>query len=88
MLVVGDGAVRYLELLAPRPGLDLGLAATVAAPSPAVLARLAARRLAAGAVPVAAADLVPQYRRHPDATINWEERAPQRTATTPSDRHP
>jgi tRNA threonylcarbamoyladenosine biosynthesis protein TsaB len=88
VVVVGDGAVRYLELLAPRPGLDLGLAATVASPSPAVLARLAARRLAAGATPEPAADLAPQYRRHPDATINWEERAPQRTATTPSDGAP
>lgn len=88
VVVVGDGAVRYLEQLAPRPGLDLGLAATVTAPSPAVLARLAARRLAAGATLVAAADLAPQYRRHPDATINWEERAPQRTATPPSNGAP
>lgn len=79
VLVVGDGAVRYLEVLAPRPGADLGLAGVVAAPSPATLARLAARRLAAGVVPTAAMDLVPDYRRHPDARINWEERAPQRT---------
>ena len=79
VLVVGDGAVRYLEALAPRPGADLGLAGAVAAPSPATLARLAARRLAAGVAPTAAVDLVPDYRRHPDARINWEERAPQRT---------
>ena len=80
ILVVGDGAVRYLDLLAPRPGLDLGLAESVATPSPAVLARLAARRLAAGAVAQPAGDLVPDYRRPPDAKINWEERAPQRVA--------
>ena len=43
-----------------------------------MLARLAARRLAAGVVPSAAVDLVPDYRRHADARINWEERAPQR----------
>jgi tRNA threonylcarbamoyladenosine biosynthesis protein TsaB len=83
VLVVGDGAVRYLELLAPRPGLDVGLVQTVAAPPPAALVRLAARRLAAGAVPAAAADVVPDYRRPADARINWEERAPQRTAPPP-----
>ncbi len=83
VLVVGDGAVRYLELLASRPGLDLGLAATVAAPSPAVLARLAARRLARGASPSAPGDVVPDYRRPADAKINWEERAPQRTVRPP-----
>jgi len=80
-LVVGDGAVRFMELLAPRTRLDLGLAATVSAPSPAVLARLAARRLGEGEVPRAAHDVVPDYRRHADAKINWEERAPQRTAS-------
>jgi tRNA threonylcarbamoyladenosine biosynthesis protein TsaB len=85
VLVVGDGAVRYLEQLASRPGLDLGLAVSVSAPSPAVLVRLAARRLAAGASPTAAADVVPDYRRPPDARINWEERAPQRTAVPPVD---
>jgi tRNA threonylcarbamoyladenosine biosynthesis protein TsaB len=80
VLVVGDGAVRFLELLAPRAGLDLGLADTVSAPSPAVVARLAGRRLTAGEAPRATHDVVPDYRRHADAKINWEERAPQRTA--------
>ena len=80
VLVVGDGAVRYLELLAPRPGMDLGLAETIAAPAPAVLARLAVRRLAAGTLPTPPGDVVPDYRRHADAKINWEERAPRRTA--------
>jgi tRNA threonylcarbamoyladenosine biosynthesis protein TsaB len=80
VLVVGDGAVRFLELLAPRTGLDLGLADTVSAPSPAVVARLAGRRLTAGEAPRATHDVVPDYRRHADAKINWEERAPQRTA--------
>ena len=88
VLVVGDGAVRYLELLAPRRGLDVGLVQTVAAPSPAVLARLAVRRLAAGAVPLAAADVVPDYRRPADARINWEERAPQRAAPPPAGGRP
>ena len=80
VMVVGDGAVRFIDRLAPRAQLDLGLAATVSAPSPAVLARLAARRLARGDLPHAAEDVVPEYRRHPDAKINWEERSPQRTA--------
>ena len=79
VLVVGDGAVRYLELLAPRPGVDAELAGEVPAPRPATLARLAARRLAAGVAPSAAGDLVPDYRRHADARINWEERAPRRS---------
>jgi len=86
VLVVGDGAVRYLDRVAPRPGVDVGLAAGVASPSPAVLARLAGRRLADGAVPVAAVDLVPEYRRHADARINWEERAPQRPPPAAPDR--
>ena len=84
VLVVGDGAVRYLELLAPRPGLDLGLGRHGGrARRPAVLARLAARRLAAGAAPLAAGDVVPDYRRHADARINWEERVPRRAVPHP-----
>jgi len=80
VLVVGDGAVRYLDVLGPVTGADCGLAAEVSAPSPAVLARLAARRLVAGAVPSGPGELVPDYRRHADARINWEERTPQRSA--------
>ncbi len=80
VLVVGDGAVRYLDMLAPRTGVDIGLAERVSAPSPATLARLGAVRLAAGTVPTAPGDLVPDYRRHADARINWEERAPRRPA--------
>jgi tRNA threonylcarbamoyladenosine biosynthesis protein TsaB len=86
VLVVGDGAVRYLELLGPIPGVDTSLAGEVAAPSPTTLARLAARRLTAGVDPSTAVDLVPDYRRHADARINWEERAPQRQ--TPTAGHP
>ncbi len=85
VLVVGDGAVRYLDLLAPRPGVDCDLAGQVSAPSPTTLARLASRRLAAGIAPVPAGELLPDYRRHADAKINWEERAPQRTAPLPAD---
>ena len=84
VLVVGDGAVRYLDRLAPLPGVDTGLAGEVGAPSPSVLARLAAQRLTAGVVATAPGDVVPDYRRHADARINWEERAPQRTAPPPA----
>ena len=88
LLVVGDGAVRHLDVLAPRAGLDLGLCETVAAPSPGVLARLAARRLSAGVLALPAGEVVPDYRRHADAKINWEERAPQRTAVPPAPGRP
>ncbi len=77
-VVVGDGAVRYRTLLAPRPGLDLHLAGRLDAPPPAALARLASLRLVAGLEPTDPAGLLPDYRRHADARINWEVRAPQR----------
>lgn len=78
VVVVGDGAVRYATVLGACPGLDLGFAARIAAPPPACLARLASRRLSEGLEPLAPADLVPEYRRHADARINWEVRAPRR----------
>lgn len=75
--VVGDGAARYRELLAADPSLDLGWADELSAPPPLTLARLALARLGAGARPVPAGDLLPDYRRPADARINWEQRAPQ-----------
>jgi tRNA threonylcarbamoyladenosine biosynthesis protein TsaB len=75
--VVGDGAVRYRELLAADASVDLGWADELSAPPPLVLARLALARLARGARPVPAGDLLPDYRRPADARINWEQRAPQ-----------
>ncbi len=78
VVAVGDGAVRYAALLGACAGLDLGFAARIAAPPPACLARLASRRLSEGVEPLAPADLVPEYRRHADARINWEVRAPRR----------
>ena len=79
VLVVGDGAVRYLDLLTPLAGVDVGLAGELTSPAPATLARLAVRRLEAGGAATGAVDLAPDYRRHADARINWEERSPQRT---------
>jgi tRNA threonylcarbamoyladenosine biosynthesis protein TsaB len=80
--VVGDGAVRYRELLAADPSVDLGWADELSAPPPLALARLALARLAAGSRPVPAAALLPDYRRPADARINWEQRAPQVPATS------
>ena len=78
VLVVGDGALRYLRELSDDTALDLGWAASLAAPPPVVLARLAVARLAAGATAAAPAEIVPDYRRPADARINWEQR-PERT---------
>ncbi len=77
VVVVGDGAVRYRPLLAVHPVFDLRLADQLAAPPPLTLARLARSRLGRGEAPVAAVDLVPDYRRPADARINWEQRAPR-----------
>ena len=76
VLVVGDGAVRYLDTLAGVSTVDLALAGEVSSPSPLTLGRLAARRLAAGRVAGPPIDLVPDYRREADAKINWEQRLP------------
>ncbi len=72
-LALGDGAVRYRELLADQAGVTLA-DGTHAHPSPATLASLGARRLAAGAPPLAAIDLQAQYMRGADARINWVRR--------------
>ncbi len=78
VVAVGDGAVRYAAVLGTCAGLDLGFAARIAAPPPSCLARLASRRLSEGEQPLAPADVMPEYRRHADARINWEVRAPRR----------
>ena len=88
VLVVGDGAVRYLDRLATETVLDLGAAATLAVPPAAALARLAAGRLADGAPTVRADDLVPDYRRPADARINWEQRAEHPVTATGTEGGP
>ena len=82
VVVVGDGAVRYRPQLAVHPVLDLRLADQLAAPPPLTLAHLARSRLGRGEAPVAAVDLVPDYRRPADARINWEQRAPRQVVAT------
>ena len=79
VVVVGDGAARYRDLLDGIAGVvpDLldGEGALVA-PPPDVLAALARARLARGEQPAPAATVVPDYRREADARINWVERRP------------
>jgi tRNA threonylcarbamoyladenosine biosynthesis protein TsaB len=87
ILVVGDGAVRYRQLLSVHAGLDLRLADELSAPPPLALARLARRRLDRGVTPTAPAQLVPDYRRPADARINWEQRVPRRPGA-PGHRSP
>jgi tRNA threonylcarbamoyladenosine biosynthesis protein TsaB len=75
VLAVGDGALRYREHLDGVDGLSVANESH-AYPRPATLAALAARRLAAGAVPVPAAELDALYLRDADARINWVQRDP------------
>jgi tRNA threonylcarbamoyladenosine biosynthesis protein TsaB len=76
VVVVGDGAVRYGDLLVVHPTLDLHWAEELSAPPPLAMARLALARLAAGEPPMSATSLLPDYRRPADARINWEQRIP------------
>jgi tRNA threonylcarbamoyladenosine biosynthesis protein TsaB len=83
LVVVGDGAVRYLDQLSMVGPADLTLAERVSSPSPVMLARLAVRRLESGWVAAPPMEVVPDYRREADARINWEQRTPP-TARVPS----
>jgi tRNA threonylcarbamoyladenosine biosynthesis protein TsaB len=73
VLVVGDGARRYAELLEPLAGVTVG-GPSLAAPPPAILGVLAAHRLASGEAATTAAEVRPIYLREPDVRINWVER--------------
>jgi tRNA threonylcarbamoyladenosine biosynthesis protein TsaB len=77
VVAVGDGALRYRDLLVTRPDVDVELAGELRVPPPAVLARLAADRLASGERPEVPDAVRPDYRREADARINWEERSPR-----------
>jgi len=73
VLVVGDGAVRYAEVVDGVAGV-VRAGAALAHPSPAALVALAARRLAAGEAGVGPDEVRPRYLRQADARINWAER--------------
>jgi len=77
IIVVGDGAVRYRQLLAGHRWIDLDLAEEHSYPPPLALAALARVRLDRGWATVPADVLVPEYRRAADARINWEQRTPR-----------
>lgn len=74
VLVVGDGARRYADLLSPMAGATLA-GPSLDGPRPEVLAALALGRLSAGEAAVPAAEVRPVYLREPDVRINWVQRA-------------
>jgi tRNA threonylcarbamoyladenosine biosynthesis protein TsaB len=87
IVVVGDGAVRYHQLLSEHGHLDLTLAEEFSAPPPLALAHLARSRLATGVPPSSPLDLLPDYRRPADARINWEQRSPRSPGAAPNPAH-
>ncbi len=67
---VGDGALRYRDVLEAVPGV--AVARMPAFPPPSTLLGLALDRLAAGDEPVEPASVVPLYMREADARVNFE----------------
>jgi tRNA threonylcarbamoyladenosine biosynthesis protein TsaB len=77
-VLVGDGALRYVELFGAIPGVTLAGSA-YAGPPVAVLAELSVARARAGLVEDGAG-VTPRYLRDADARINWEQRIAPRAA--------
>ena len=67
---VGDGAVRYADVLGKVPGIDPD-APGLAFPPPAALLDLVRARLEAGEPPVEPSAVVPLYMREADAVSNY-----------------
>ncbi len=67
---VGDGALRYRDVLGAVPGVVV--AAAPAFPPPAILLHLALCRLDAGEEPMEPGSVVPLYMREADARANFE----------------
>jgi tRNA threonylcarbamoyladenosine biosynthesis protein TsaB len=67
---LGDGALRYADVLGTVPGIAPG-APGLAFPPPVALLDLARARLEAGEPPVAPAAVVPLYMREADAKSNF-----------------
>jgi len=73
--VVGDGALRYAEMLGGITKVEIG-DASLAYPSAASLVALAhARALREEFVQLA--EIAPMYLRRPDAEVNWQTRPMQ-----------
>jgi tRNA threonylcarbamoyladenosine biosynthesis protein TsaB len=68
---VGDGALRYADVLRAIPGVDPS-APGLAFPPPGALLALARARLEAGVPTVPPASVVPLYMREADATSNYD----------------
>ena len=86
VLAVGDGALRYRDVLVAVGGVVVA-GPSLASPPPQVLVALAAERLAAGGRGDDPALVVPEYLRGPDAKINWQQRtAGQRPGGTAGQR--
>jgi tRNA threonylcarbamoyladenosine biosynthesis protein TsaB len=68
---VGDGALRYAEVLRAVPGADPD-APGLAFPPPSALLNLVRARLDAGEPPVGPASVVPLYMREADAKSNFD----------------
>ncbi len=67
---VGDGALRYADVLQAVPGVDAE-APGLAFPPPAALLDVVRARMDAGEPPVEPAGVVPLYMREADATSNF-----------------
>jgi tRNA threonylcarbamoyladenosine biosynthesis protein TsaB len=67
---VGDGALRYADVLGKVPGVDAE-APGLAFPPPAALLELISARMAAGEPPVEPSAVVPLYMREADAVSNF-----------------
>jgi tRNA threonylcarbamoyladenosine biosynthesis protein TsaB len=67
---VGDGALRYADVLQKIPGVDPG-APGLAFPPPAALLDLVTARMDAGEPPVEPSAVVPLYMREADAVSNY-----------------
>jgi tRNA threonylcarbamoyladenosine biosynthesis protein TsaB len=67
---VGDGALRYADVLQGAPGVDCG-APGLAFPPPAALLDLVRARMEAGEPPVESAAVLPLYMRAADAKSNF-----------------
>jgi tRNA threonylcarbamoyladenosine biosynthesis protein TsaB len=67
---VGDGAMRYAEVLEKIPGVDPG-SPGLAFPPPAALLDLVSARTEAGEPPVEPSAVVPLYMREADAVSNF-----------------
>ena len=70
-VAVGDGAIRYRDVLAP---VVAGVRDDLAVPPPAAAIRLARRRLGSGERPLGHAAVRPRYGREADAVANFAVR--------------